>query len=191
MQRASCISCCILAQLQTRASWRPFNDKFLKLQGQSGSDLIRILPAAPDSRLLFGRFVFTGLHLLPAMARHSSALLKAAVVACGLLALNQLAFLAPGSSPKLRGQEAAVAGAVLAGLPAAPALATDQASDAFSQQDAILIFIPIIFVWILFLDWEGKQPSADDVTGYGALGPTVDGPTPDQPAYFRRSPENG
>ncbi|OLP79655.1 Oxygen-evolving enhancer protein 1, chloroplastic [Symbiodinium microadriaticum] len=128
---------------------------------------------------------------IAAMGRHSSALLKAAVVACALLALNQLAFVAPGSSPKLRGQEAAVAGAVLAGLPAAPALATDQASDAFSQQDAILIFIPILFVWVLFLDWDSKQPSADDVTGYGALGPTVDGPSPDQPAYFRRSPENG
>ena len=126
-----------------------------------------------------------------AMARHSSALLKAAVVACALLALNQLAFVAPGSSPKLRGQEAAVAGAVLAGLPAAPALATDQASDAISQQDWIIILLPIAFVWVLFLDWEGKQPSADDVTGYGALGPTIDGPTPDQPKYFRRSPENG
>ena len=125
---------------------------------------------------------------IAAMGRHSSALLKAAVVACALLALNQLAFVAPGSSPKLRGQEAAVAGAVLAGLPAAPALATDQASDAFSQQDAILIFLPILFVWVLFLDWDSKQPSADDVTGYGALGPTVDGPTPDQPAYFRPQP---
>ena len=128
---------------------------------------------------------------LVVMARHSSALLKAAVVACALLALNQLAFVAPGSSPKLRGQEAAVAGAVLAGLPAAPALATDQASDAISQQDWIIILLPIAFVWVLFLDWEGKQPSADDVTGYGALGPTIDGPTPDQPKYFRRSPENG
>ncbi|CAE7216697.1 PSBO, partial [Symbiodinium microadriaticum] len=54
------------------------------------------------------------------------------------------------------------------------------ASDAFSQQDAILIFIPILFVWVLFLDWDSKQPSADDVTGYGALGPTVDGPTPEK-----------
>ena len=125
-----------------------------------------------------------------AMARRSTALLKAAVVACALLALNQ-AFVAPGSSPKLRGQEAAVAAAVLAGLPAAPALATDQASDAISQQEAILIFLPILFVWVLFLDWEGKQPSADDVTGYGYMGKTIDGTTPDQPTYFRRSPENG
>ena len=124
------------------------------------------------------------------MAR-SSALLKAAVVACALLALNQLAFVSPASSPKLRTQEAAVAGAVLAGLPAAPALATDQASDAFSQQDAIIIFIPVLFTWLLFLDWEGKQPNADEATGFGWLGETVDGPTPDQPKYFRRSPENG
>ena len=127
---------------------------------------------------------------IAAMAR-SSALLKAAVVACALLALNQLAFVAPGSSPKLRGHEAAVAGAVVAALPSLPALATDQASDAISQQEAILIFLAIFFVGLLFFDWESKQPSADDVTGYGALGPTIDGPTPDQPKYFRRSPENG
>ena len=38
-----------------------------------------------------------------------------------------------------------------------PALATDQASDAISQQDAILIFIPIIFVWIL--SWTGRASS--------------------------------
>ena len=62
-----------------------------------------------------------------------------------------------------------------------------QASDGLSRPDHLAIF----FVGLLFFDWESKQPSADDVTGYGALGPTIDGPTPDQPKYFRRSPENG
>ena len=75
--------------------------------------------------------------------------------------------------------------------PAAPALATDQYTDSFSKVDAIVIFVPIIVVWIAFLEWDSKQPSADDVTGYGYLGKTIDGPTEDKPAYFRRSPENG
>lgn len=54
-----------------------------------------------------------------------------------------------------------------------------------------MIFVPIVVVWIAFLEWDSKQPSADDVTGYGYLGKTIDGPTEDKPAYFRRSPENG
>ena len=123
------------------------------------------------------------------MARRAPVLLSVALLAFGLLALNQ-AFLAGPNKPALRGQEAAVAGAVLAALPAAPALATDQASDSFSKVDAIVIFVPIIVVWIAFLEWDSKQPSAD-VEGVGYLGRTIDGPTPDKPAYFRRSPESG
>ena len=40
-----------------------------------------------------------------------------------------------------------------------------------------LIFVPIVVVWIAILEWDSKQPSADDVTGYGYLGKTIDGPT--------------
>ncbi|CAJ1387298.1 unnamed protein product [Effrenium voratum] len=126
------------------------------------------------------------------MAKRQSLLLRLAVLACALLTLKQLAFVAgPGQQPALRGQEAALAGAVLAALPASPALATDQASDSFSKTDVIVILVPIVVTWIAFLDWDARQPSADDVTGVGYLGPTVDGPSPDQPAYYRRSPENG
>mmetsp|Transcript_12978 Transcript_12978/g.29614 ORF Transcript_12978/g.29614 Transcript_12978/m.29614 type:complete len:125 (-) Transcript_12978:71-445(-) len=124
------------------------------------------------------------------MARRPSALLKAAVVACAVLGLCRVAFVAPGSSPKLRGHEAAVAGAVLAGLPAAPAMATDQWQDSFSQTDTVVIFSAIAIVGVLFGDWNAKQDDIDDVTGYGTLGRTIDG-TPDKPNYFRRSPENG
>ena len=124
------------------------------------------------------------------MARRAPVLLSVAILAFGLLALNQT-FVAGPNQPALRGQEAAVAGAVLAALPAAPALATDQYTDSFSKIDAIVIFVPIVVVWIAFLEWDSKQPSADDVTGYGYLGKTIDGPTEDKPAYFRRSPENG
>ena len=124
------------------------------------------------------------------MARRAPVLLSVAILAFGLLALNQ-AFVAGPNQPALRGHEAAVAGAVLAALPAAPALATDQYTDSFSKVDAIVIFVPIVVVWIAFLEWDSKQPSADDVTGYGYLGKTIDGPTEDKPAYFRRSPENG
>jgi len=77
------------------------------------------------------------------MARRAPVLLSVAILAFGLLALNQ-AFVAGPNQPALRGQEAAVAGAVLAALPAAPALATDQYTDSFSKVDAIVIFIPII-----------------------------------------------
>eukprot|EP00438_Fugacium_kawagutii_P018523 Skav213249 [mRNA] locus=scaffold1311:31810:32280:+ [translate_table: standard] len=91
------------------------------------------------------------------MARRAPVLLSVAILAFGLLALNQ-AFVAGPNQPALRGQEAAVAGAVLAALPAAPALATDQYTDSFSKVDAIVIFIPIIFVWIAFLEWDSKQP---------------------------------
>ena len=108
---------------------------------------------------------------------HASAQLSVAILAFGLLALNQ-AFVAGPNQPALRGQEAAVAGAVLAALPAAPALATDQYTDSFSKVDAIVIFVPIVVVWIAFImEWDSKQPSADDVTGYGYLGKTIDGPT--------------
>ena len=121
------------------------------------------------------------------MARRAPLLLSLGILLCGLLALNQ-AFVAPAKS-SLRGHEAALAG-VLAALPASPAFATDQASDSFSKVDAIVIFVPIIVVWIAFLEWDSKQPSAD-VEGVGYLGRTIDGPTPDKPAYFRRSPESG
>merc|ERR1712107_81639 len=94
---------------------------------------------------------------------------------------------------KLRGHEAALAtmaGTALASAPM-PAFATDQPSDSFSQQDIIAIVVPFVFVATLYLEWESKQDPVDDVTGYGTLGRTIDGPTPDKPAYFRRSPESG
>ena len=125
------------------------------------------------------------------MGKRQPVLLALAILACGLVALNQAFVAGPGQQPALRGQEAALAGAVLAALPASPALATDQASDSFSKTDVIVTLVPIVVTWIAFLDWDARQPSADDVTGVGYLGPTVDGPSPDQPAYYRRSPENG
>ena len=125
------------------------------------------------------------------MARRAPVLLSVAILAFGLLALNQ-AFVAGPNQPALRGQEAAVAGAV-----ACRAACCSQHWQLISTQtasakvDAIVIFVPIVVVWIAFLEWDSKQPSADDVTGYGYLGKTIDGPTEDKPAYFRRSPENG
>ena len=113
--------------------------------------------------------------------------LGVAILALGLLALSRC-FVSPVekgfNSPKLR------AAAVLATLPA-PALATDQYTDTFSKVDVVCILVPIAFWITAFLEWESKQPSADDVTGYGYLGKTVDGPSEDKPAYYRRSPENG
>ena len=116
--------------------------------------------------------------------------LGVAILVLGLLALSRC-FVSPIEkgldSPKLR---AAVLSTLPAALPA-PALATDQYTDTFSKVDVVCILVPIAFWITAFLEWESKQPSADDVTGYGYLGKTVDGPTEDKPAYFRRSPENG
>ena len=124
------------------------------------------------------------------MARRGPVLLSVAILALGLLALNQ-AFVASPQQTALRGQQAAVAGAVLAALPAAPALATDQPSDSFSKVEIVAIAIPLVFWWIAFLEWDSKQPDPNETTEQIYLGKTIDGPTPDQPAYFRRSPENG
>ena len=136
-------------------------------------------------------FEIKGVLQAPSATMARRPLVSLAVLTLGLLVLNQLAFVSGPSQPALRGQEAAVAGAVLAALPAAPALATDQYTDTFSKVDVVCILVPIAFWITAFLEWESKQPSADDVTGYGYLGKTVDGPTEDKPAYFRRSPENG
>ena len=123
------------------------------------------------------------------MARRAPLLLSLGLLACGLLTLNS-AFVAPASKPALRGQEAAIAG-VLAALPASPAFATDQPSDSFSKVEIVAIAIPLVFWWIAFLEWDSKQPDPNETTEQIYLGKTIDGPTPDQPAYFRRSPENG
>ena len=127
------------------------------------------------------------------MARQSSALLRLAILALAALALNQLAFIAPGAgSAKLRGADAAaatMAGALMAAP--MPALATDQASDSFGPPEVVSIILPIVFVAFFYLEWEAKQAPVDDITGPGTLGIQVDGPTPDKPAYFRRGPESG
>ncbi|CAE7262637.1 unnamed protein product [Symbiodinium sp. CCMP2592] len=64
------------------------------------------------------------------MARYSS-LLKAAVLACALLAFKDLAFVGPAESPKLRGQEVRIARAE----PGRVALEERGAEQAFSRED--------------------------------------------------------
>mmetsp|Transcript_68901 Transcript_68901/g.121785 ORF Transcript_68901/g.121785 Transcript_68901/m.121785 type:complete len:132 (+) Transcript_68901:68-463(+) len=117
----------------------------------------------------------------------STALLRVAALGLIALALKQLVFVVAPTGSKLRGYEAAVAGAVMAAP--MPALATDgQPLDGWGAQELAAVFIPFAFICTLFFEWEGKQDDADLITGVGALGRTIDGPTPDKPAYFRRSP---
>ncbi|CAE8627007.1 unnamed protein product [Polarella glacialis] len=125
----------------------------------------------------------------------SSNLVRIAVLAVAALAMQQLAFVAAPSSAvssNLRSQGAAVA--VAAGMLAAvpvPALAAEQTFDGWGPPEIIAVLVPMFLVGGAYGDWESRQDSVDDVTGYGTLGKQVDGNTKDKPAYFRRSEETG
>ncbi|CAE8586859.1 unnamed protein product [Polarella glacialis] len=127
------------------------------------------------------------------MAR-SSNLIRLGLLAVALLATNQLLFVSPPSASgtsSLRGGAAAVALAgVLAAAPV-PALAAEQTFDGWGPPEIIAVLVPMFLVGGAYGDWESRQDSVDDVTGYGTLGKQVDGNTKDKPAYFRRSEETG
>ncbi|CAE8636282.1 unnamed protein product [Polarella glacialis] len=127
------------------------------------------------------------------MAR-SSNLIRVCLLAVALLATNQLLFVSPPSASgtsSLRGGAAAVALAgVLAAAPV-PALAAEQTFDGWGPPEIIAVLVPMFLVGGAYGDWESRQDSVDDVTGYGTLGKQVDGNTKDKPAYFRRSEETG
>jgi uncharacterized membrane protein len=126
------------------------------------------------------------------MARRSTRVLRLAVLAVALIALSQLAFVAAPKSSSLRGHEAAAAAAAgIVLLAPVPALAVEQTFDGWGAPELTATALPLFFVIFLYLDWESKQEPTDNVTGFGTLGKQVDGPTPDQPLYFRRSPEHG
>ncbi|CAE8643248.1 unnamed protein product [Polarella glacialis] len=127
------------------------------------------------------------------MARASAKLVRLAVLAVAVLAFKQLAFVsAPANSgSSLRGHEAAVlAAGILAAAPV-PALAAEQTFDGWGPPEIIAVLVPMFLVGGAYGDWESRQDSVDDVTGYGTLGKQVDGNTKDKPAYFRRSQETG
>ncbi|CAE8582642.1 unnamed protein product [Polarella glacialis] len=128
------------------------------------------------------------------MALRSSKLVRLAVLAVAALAVKQLPFVsAPGAAGyKLRGHEAAavLAAGILAAAPV-PALAAEQTFDGWGPPEIIAVLVPMFLVGGAYGDWESRQDSVDDVTGYGTLGKQVDGNTKDKPAYFRRSQETG
>ncbi|CAE8582644.1 unnamed protein product [Polarella glacialis] len=130
-----------------------------------------------------------------AMPLRSGKLVRLAVLAVAALALKQLAFVsAPGAAAgsKLRGHEAAavLAAGILAAAPV-PALAAEQTFDGWGPPEIVAVLVPMFLVGGAYGDWESRQDSVDDVTGYGTLGKQVDGNTKDKPAYFRRSQETG
>mmetsp|Transcript_76888 Transcript_76888/g.193401 ORF Transcript_76888/g.193401 Transcript_76888/m.193401 type:complete len:139 (-) Transcript_76888:175-591(-) len=132
--------------------------------------------------------------------RSSSAALRLAALACVALALARFtgsAFApAPGGS-RLRAQQDSatlastglgLAGA-LAAVPPQPAAAAELTYDGFGPPELVAIFGPIVFVALLYLEWEGQQESVDDMNGIAALGKTIDGPAGSATSYKRRSPE--
>mmetsp|Transcript_25036 Transcript_25036/g.77211 ORF Transcript_25036/g.77211 Transcript_25036/m.77211 type:complete len:128 (-) Transcript_25036:93-476(-) len=127
------------------------------------------------------------------MARKSSAagrLLAAGLAAVALCHLAGLAFVAPPRAP-LRAEHGAAGAAVIAGVATAPqaASAAELTYDGFGPAELVAIFVPIVVVFLAYLEWESKQEPVDDITGVGTLGKTIDGPG--KGFYFRRSEESG
>eukprot|EP00930_Biecheleria_cincta_P002283 TRINITY_DN1032_c0_g1_i1.p1 TRINITY_DN1032_c0_g1~~TRINITY_DN1032_c0_g1_i1.p1 ORF type:complete len:127 (-),score=27.18 TRINITY_DN1032_c0_g1_i1:122-502(-) len=126
------------------------------------------------------------------MARSTVLARLAVLVVAAILVGQMAAFVALPSQVTATLQSGMAAGIVSAVAAAQPAWATDgSAFDSWGAPELTAVAIPIIGICFLYLDWESKQAPVDDVTGYGTLGVQVDGPTPDEPAYFRRSPESG
>mmetsp|Transcript_13597 Transcript_13597/g.44123 ORF Transcript_13597/g.44123 Transcript_13597/m.44123 type:complete len:130 (+) Transcript_13597:83-472(+) len=125
------------------------------------------------------------------MARKgTSALLKFAVcIAAALLLCRCAQTFVPAATGnmQLRSHHAATAAAI-AGLAAAapqPAQAAELTFDGFGPGELVAIFVPIIYCWLAYGEWEAKQDPVEDV-GVGALGRTVDG-TFEEGGYTRRS----
>eukprot|EP00933_Yihiella_yeosuensis_P023792 TRINITY_DN184_c0_g1_i2.p1 TRINITY_DN184_c0_g1~~TRINITY_DN184_c0_g1_i2.p1 ORF type:complete len:130 (+),score=32.30 TRINITY_DN184_c0_g1_i2:68-457(+) len=129
------------------------------------------------------------------MARQSSWLTRVTVLALAAVTLSQLAFVAPPSTKTLRGQDAATAAAVAAGgvvyAPLPVYAQAEQTFDGWGPPEITAVLVPFIFVFVNYWEWFSRQPDPMDVTGYGTLGQQVDGLTPDEPTYYRRSPESG
>merc|ERR1740138_676910 len=126
------------------------------------------------------------------MAR-STTLARLVVLCVAAILVGQLAaFVALPSQFTATLQSSMAAGIVSAVAAAQPALATDgSAFDSWGAPELTAVGVPLAGVCFLYLDWESKQAPVDDVTGYGTLGAQIDGPSADEPAYFRRSPESG
>ena len=123
----------------------------------------------------------------------STALARLAVLVVAAILVGQLAaFVALPSQVATTLQSSMAAGIVSAVAAAQPAMATDgSAFDSWGAPELTAVGVPIVGICFLYLDWESKQAPVDDVTGYGTLGEQVDGPSLDEPAYYRRSPESG
>eukprot|EP00444_Apocalathium_aciculiferum_P057130 CAMPEP_0183600224 /NCGR_PEP_ID=MMETSP0371-20130417/179826_1 /TAXON_ID=268820 /ORGANISM="Peridinium aciculiferum, Strain PAER-2" /LENGTH=180 /DNA_ID=CAMNT_0025812297 /DNA_START=61 /DNA_END=604 /DNA_ORIENTATION=- len=115
------------------------------------------------------------------MARGSSSISRLAVCVAAAALLCRLAgpaFLpAPATgSMQLRGHHAAAAAslATLAAAQPQAAHAAELTFDGFGPGELVAIFVPIIYCWLAYGEWEAKQDPVEDV-GVGALGRTVDG----------------
>jgi hypothetical protein len=86
-----------------------------------------------------------------------------------------------------KGQGVAAAAGALAMVPHPANALAELTYDGWGPAEITAVLIPIVFVVSLFLEWEGKQNTNDDI-GVGTLGEMIDGPPG---TYCRRSPESG